>query len=82
MLLHHLLAQVNEEWLLNNDKDNGDFITHIVVCRELGKILKQEGFTFKFNPNLYNGNFEDDDYYEIPVYIDDIDQLFYCNYVE
>lgn len=80
MLLHHLLAQVNEEWLLNNEKDNGSVIIYIVVCRELGEILKYEGFTFSFIPNLYNGNHEEDNYYEIPVYIDDIDQLFYCNY--
>ena len=73
-MLQHFLEQINNLWEDQKD-DDWSFMYEITVCKELGEILKKEGFDFVFNPNTFNG-IEDGEYYTIPVYIDNIDEMF------
>ncbi|MRY42794.1 hypothetical protein [Parabacteroides distasonis] len=69
------MAQINEKWLEQSD-DEWSYMTEVSVCKELGEILKKEGFDFEFNPNDYNGDIGGNKYFNIPVVIADIDEMF------
>lgn len=73
-MTQHFLEQINKLWL---EQENSDWsvMTEVTVCKELGEILKKEKFNFEFNPNLFNG-YEGDKHYNIPIIIDDIDEMF------
>jgi hypothetical protein len=76
MLTNHVLEEINRVWESQDEEWNTCFLTEVVVCRELGDMLKKENFNFEFNPNEYNGyGVGSDKYYNIPIYIDDIDNL-------
>ena len=42
-MLKHFLSQINEKWLDQSD-DEWSYMIEVAVCKELGEILKKEGF--------------------------------------
>jgi hypothetical protein len=78
MLSQRVLEQINGEWLQQSDQDYS-FMVEVIICKELGELLKTEGFEFEFNPNTFN-EYEGEDYYNIPIIIDDIDNLIQFKY--
>ena len=43
MLTNHLLEEINRVWEQQDDEDS-DFLSEVVVCQEIGEILKKENF--------------------------------------
>lgn len=78
MLTNHVLEEINKVWEQQDDDDTS-FLSEVVVCREIGKLLKEENFGFEFNPNTFN-YLDGERYYNIPIRVGGIDGLIEFNF--